>query len=235
MDKNFKTIIVVQIFLLILINFLFVYNYSKRHFPTRTFSVSGESKEVIVPNIAKINIGLVTEGSDVIKIQKENSEKFNKVIQFLKNKGVKEEDIKTENYTISPKYDFTNTRNIIGYTINQSVSIKIRELNKISEILDGAILNGANNVYGPDFIVDKDEIDLSKARERAMANAKKKAREISKLAGFKLGNIVNVSDYVEMPSNYYSLSPGMGGENLSKIEPGSQEIKMVITLTYEIK
>ncbi len=239
MDKALRNSIIIGIFLLVTAVFWFVYEYSKTITPQRTFSVSGEGKEIVIPNIAEIRIGLISEGKDLIELQKENSEKFNKVINFLKSQGIEEKDISTENYSITPKYKYGQVAEIVGYTINQSFSVKIRDLRKIGEILSGAVQNGANNIYGPNFTIDDEKIYLDKAREKAIKEAKEKAEKIAKTAGFRLGKIVNITEssgllpYAIFPKG---IGAGeQGGIGTPQIETGSQEIKILVTLTYEIK
>lgn len=239
MDKTLKNSIIAGIFLLVIALFWFVYEYSKTIQPKRTFSVSAEGKEIIIPNIAEVRIGLISEGKDLVELQKENSEKFNKVINFLKSQGIEEKDIKTENYSITPKYRYDKVTEIVGYTINQSLSVKIRDLKKVGEILNGVVQHGANNIYGLNFTIDDEKIYLDKAREKAIKEAKEKAEKIAKTAGFRLGKIVNITEssgYLP-PHSIFLKEMGIGGESgiVPQIEPGSQEIKISVTITYEIK
>ncbi len=241
MDKTLKTIIIVGILIFSFSLLWFVYEYSKTRPELRTFSISGEGKEIVVPNIAEIRIGVISEGQDLKILQKENSEKMNKIINFLKEKGIDEKDIQTENYSVTPKYDYSKPPyRIVGYTINQDLKVKVRDLSKIGEILSQAVNYGANNVSGPNFTVDDKEVYLEKAREKAIKNAKEKAEKIAKTAGFRLGKIVSIIE-----SNPYEPYPiilkeiGAGGESLPtvqpQIQPGSQEIKVYVSITYEIR
>jgi uncharacterized protein YggE len=107
MDKTLKATIIVGILIFSFSALWFVYEYTKSRPELRTFSVSGEGKEVVLPNIAEIRIGVISEGLDLTTLQKENSEKMNRIINFLKEKGIDEKDIQTENYSVSPKYDYS--------------------------------------------------------------------------------------------------------------------------------
>jgi uncharacterized protein YggE len=238
MDKTLKTTIIVGILILSFSLLWFVYEYSKTRPELRTFSVSGEGKEVVVPNIAEIRIGVISEGLDLTTLQKENSEKMNRIINFLKEKGIDEKDIQTENYSVDPKYDYSKSPyRIVGYTISQDLKVKVRDLSKIGEILSEAVNYGANNVSGPNFTVDDKEVYLEKAREKAIKDAKEKAEKIAKSAGFKLGKIVGIQE--SGPSELYPVM--LEEKTVAKeipqpqIQPGSQEIKIQINITFEIK
>jgi len=239
MDKTLKITIIVGILILSFSLLWFVYEYSKTRSGSRTFSVSGEGKEVVVSDIAEIRIGVISEGQDLRLLQKENSEKMNKIINFLKEKGIDEKDVQTENYLVSPKYDYSKSPyKIVGYTISQDLKVKVRDLSRIGDILSQAVNYGANNVSGPSFTVDDKEVYLEKAREKAIKNAKEKAEKIAKTAGFRLGKIVSIiesSPFEPIPVMLKEM--GAGGPLISQpqIEPGSQEIKVQVTITYEIK
>ena len=205
----------------------------------QTVSFSGEGKAKAAPDTAKIEIGLLTEGKDSISVQNENSSKMNSVIKFLKNQGIKDEDIKTNNYNLSPKYDYNKGKSTLaGYILNQSLSVTIRDIAKVGDILDGAVSNGANQINSISMLVDKPEELKNKAREEAVKQAKEKAKFTSKTAGFRLGRIIgfNENSAGEPPMFYEAM--GMGGavaKSAPQIEPGNQDITVSVTLTYLIK
>jgi uncharacterized protein YggE len=239
MDEKLKNLIIIGLFLFMVAVFWFVYEYSKINQPQRTFSVTGEGKEVVIPNIAEIRIGVVTQGKNLADLQNSNTEKVNKIINFLKEQGIDSKDIKTENYSITPNYDYKiSPYQIVGYTINQNLLVKVRDLNKIGQILERAVQDGANNVSGPNFTVDEPEVYLEKAREKAIQSAKEKAQKIAQTAGFRLGKIVSINESPEsVPIPFYSLglSEKAMPASVPQIEPGSREIKASISITYEIK
>ncbi len=208
----------------------------------QTVSFTGEGTVKAIPDTAKVEVGLVTEGKDSISVQNENTSKMNAVIKFLKDQGIKDEDIKTSNYNLSPKYDYNKGKSTLaGYIINQIVTITVRDLTKVGKVLDGSVSSGANEVNSVSLFVDKPEELKNKAREDAVKQAKEKALSTSKIAGFRLGRVVNFyeNSVGESPMYYESMAMGKGGASnvspLPQIEPGSQEIKISVTLTYLIK
>jgi len=252
--KNYLGITIIgAIILLLVISFWYVNSYSKTVAPQRTFTVNGEGKVVVIPDVAEFSFGVLTEGGkDIATLQKENSTKINKIISFLKESGVVEKDIKTQYYNISPRYQyfscpaFQNGKTIIcppseivGYSINQSVLVKIRDLNKAGEIVAGVVSRGANNVLGPNFTVDDFTQYQNQAREEAVNKAKTKAEAIAKAAGFSLGRLISIQEGVNLPPlmrsyNFEQFGKG-GGDASPFIEAGSQEITVSVTLSYEIK
>lgn len=204
----------------------------------QTVSFTGEGKVKATPDTARVEIGVVTEGKDTITIQNENSSKMNAIIKFLKEREIGEADIKTSNYSLSPKYDYNKGKSsLVGYVLNQNLTVTARNLDKIGEILDGAVSSGANRIDSVSLFVDKPEELKNKAREEAVKAAWEKASLISKTAGFRLGRLVGFSESSagEPPVYFEAMTAKGGGAPAPQIEPGSQEIKINVTLTYLLK
>lgn len=207
-----------------------------------TISISGEGKVTGIPDIATIEVGLTTEKKDVASAQKENTLKMNRLISNLKNLGVEDKDIQTSYYNIYPQYDWPDGKQVLrGYQVNQSVSVKIRNLDKIGDILAAAGEGGANQVSGLSFNIDDPEKLRQEARIKALENAKEKADALAKVAGVKLGKIVSFSEYSAVPTPMYKSMEalGMGGGTgdmpAPSVEKGSMDIVVNVTVSYEIK
>lgn len=205
-----------------------------------TISITGQGKVVAIPDIAKTTVGIRTEKLTVAAAQEENTKKMNDLIKAIKDLGVEDKDIQTTRYNISPRYDWQEGKRILrGYEVSQSVSIKIRDLDKIGEILSVAGQGGANEVSGISFTVDDPEALRQEAREKAIQNAKEKAEALAKVAGVKLGKIVSFSESTTPgPIDYYrsyAAEAGLGGGVVTpEIEKGSLEITIEASISYEI-
>jgi hypothetical protein len=263
--KNYLgAVIIAGIALLVIASFWYVSSFSKSVIPQRTFSASGEGKVVAVPDVIQLSFGVLTEGGkNLANLQKENTDKVNRIIAFLKENGVEEKDIKTQFYNITPRHQYfvcpppvvtggiatpapCPPSEIVGYTINQSVSVKIRdkirELNKAGDIVAGVVDNGANIVSNLSFTVDDPTEPQNQARAEAITEAREKAKTIAKAGGFRLGKLISLQEqegvFFLQPVPSYALGfdgKGGGGFAGSSIEPGSQEIRVNVTLVYEIK
>ncbi|PIR66281.1 MAG: hypothetical protein COU51_04980 [Parcubacteria group bacterium CG10_big_fil_rev_8_21_14_0_10_36_14] len=208
-----------------------------------TINISGEGKVSSVPDIAMINLGVTSEAKTVKQAQDDNTKKMNDVVKAIKDLGVVDKDIQTTNYNIYPKYSYDQTRgtsNIIGYTVSQSVTLKIRELDKVGSILGKAGELGVNQVGGVEFTIDKPESLKSEAREKAIKDAKDKASILAKELGVNLGRVVSFSEYTNGSVSAYSKSSmeayGIGGGDVTPdIQAGSQEVIINVSLVFEIK
>ena len=217
----------------------------------RSFSVVGDGKAVAVPDIATFTFSVLTEGGkDLATLQDQNSKKVNAAIDYVKSQGVKEADIKTATYNLEPRYEYSNCGyrsdvsicpppEIVGYTIRQSVAVKIRDFSTIGTMLRGVVSKGINNVSQLNFTIDDPTSVENEARAEAIAKAKTKAKEIAKAGGFSLGRLISISENGVTPMPYYAKTAtlGIGGGDVAvapEIEPGSEEVNVSVTLSYEI-
>jgi len=206
-------------------------------------TVTGTAKVSATPDVAVLSLGIVSEGATVKSAQQGVTEKMNAIVSSLKNSfKINTKDIKTESYSVNPKYDWTGgQQRIIGYTADQSVTVKVRDFDQTGDILAKAVELGANNVSGPNFTIDDTEKVKADAREKAIAQAKAKAELLADQVGIKLGRIVN---FYEGGNEIANIGYGIGGsptlsmDSVAKaapaIEPGSQEIQLTVSISYEI-
>lgn len=203
------------------------------------FSVTGEGKSTVSPDIAVVNVGVQANGSAVKQVQDELNRKMNAVSEAIKRVGVKSEDIQTSNYSIYPQYDYqSGGQRIMGYQASSNLTIKVRDIDRTNEVIDGATAAGANQVGGISFDVDDKTKAQNEAREKAVAEAKRKAQDAARIAGFRLGTIVNYQEsFGDQPRPIPLIAKegvGIGGEVPTQIEPGSSEIVVTVTLSYQI-
>jgi len=210
---------------------------------TNTVSFSGEGKVVAKPDIAKISLSIVTDALTSKTAQDENSKKSKTVTDYLKKQNIDDKDIKTTGYNIYPQYKYPQyggQPTITGYQVNQSMEIRIRDLDKVSNILDGIVASGTNQVSQLSFEIDNPDALKSEARAKAIADAKSKANELKSQVGISLGKIINFSENTSgYPVPIYMKAEldgrgGMGGGGPS-VPAGENEITVSVTITYQIK
>jgi uncharacterized protein YggE len=165
---------------------------------------------------------------------------MNAVISAVKKAGVEDKDIQTTMYNLQPVYDYTREGSVFkGYSLDQQVSVKIRNLDKINDVMDGATSGGATTVGSLSFTVDDMEKVKSEARIKAIEQAKQKAQDLTKQSGLRLGKLINVSEgYFGSPTPMYGL--GSANAIMDKvsvapsIQTGQSEVTVSVSLTYQI-
>lgn len=201
------------------------------------FTVSGEGKVTVVPDTAMVNLGINSSGPSVKTAQADANGVINKVSDALKKLGIDAKDIKTSNYSIYPQYDLNKVN---GYQVNISLSVTVRQLDKINDVIDSATGNGANMVGGVQLTVDENKQKelQQQARELAVKDAKQKADSLSRAAGLSLGRIVNVVEggIFEPRPMPMMMAAGLAKEDTgTQIQPGSTDITSSVTLYYETR
>lgn len=220
----------------------------------REISVSGEGKVTAKPDIATITLSVVSEGSTVKDVTADGNTKMNAVNETIKKLGIDPKDMVTSAYYLSPQYpeppviyrDEENvtrtvtTPTISGYRLEQQLTVKIRNLDLVDDVLDTSVKAGTNQVGQLLFNIDDDSEILKEARAEAFQKARTKAEEMAAAAGVRLGRIVtfyeNAGGY---PMPYYGdaimTKSEVAAAPAPTIEPGSREMVVNVSVTYEIE
>jgi hypothetical protein len=202
------------------------------------------------PDLALTSFSVITEAKTISETMAPNTENMNKVIAAIKAQGVEDKDIKTTDFSIYPRYEYIKSeiysssypegsRELVGYEMNQTVEVKIRDLAKVGDIMQSATDAGANQIGSLQFTIDDKDSIKAQAREEAIQNAKAKAEELASQLGVKLGRIISFNESGTNPSYYsYDLkaseSSGLGGA-APQIETGENKTEMTVTIVYELR
>lgn len=205
-----------------------------------TISVSGEGKVVAKPDIGQISLSVISNASTVAVAQKDNTNKMNKIVAAMKDAGIAEVDMKTASYSLYPQYQYTSGKStIIGYEVSQTLEVKIRDLDKVGDILGKATAAGANQMGSLSLTFDDPEELNAQARQKAIDNAKEKAQKLAAALGVSLGKITSFSENNSGDSatmySYNEKAVGMGGaSSVPDIQTGQNEIQVNVNIAYEI-
>ena len=213
---------------------------------SNVITVSKQGIVYAAPNLAQISFSVITEEKEVGDAIKENNEKASAVIEILKAQGVSETDIKTTYFNAYPLYEWrktdstdiysTGTRVLVGYEATETIEVKIRDVEKIGSLIEGAVGAGANQVSSLQFVVENEEAFKAQARAKAITDARAEAIQTAQSLGVKLGKIVSFSESSYVP--YYKSAVGMGGgaaESDSSISTGENKIEVTVNIVFEIK
>jgi hypothetical protein len=208
-----------------------------------TLNVTGSGTVYISPDIAYINIGVHTEESDLAQSVAKNNSQVQAVVDALRNNGVDAKDIQTSNFSVW-SYQTTNPEtglnDLMKYSVDNSVTVTVRDLSKLGDLLNTVVGVGANNINSISFDVADKTAAMAEARTKAMANADALAKELAGMANVSLGGITNIS-YTEVTSPYYGYGYGMGGGGgaaesvAAPINPGQLQVTATVSVTYGIK
>ncbi len=213
-------------------------------------TVSATGEVYAKPDLVLTTFSVISEAKTVAEAMSQNTEKMNAVIDFVKSQEVEDKDLKTTSFNIYPRYEWhekteisprppQGKRVLVGYEVHQSLQVKIRDMGKIGQIIEGGTSAGANQVGDLQFTIDKQDEIKKQAREQAIEKAKTKAKELASQLGVSLVRIANFSESSVFP-RYYGLEKAeamdAGAEEVPvpQIETGENKIEVTVTITYEI-
>jgi len=220
---------------------------------SNTISFEGQGEVSAVPDLATISFTVRENAKEMKDAQEKVTIKETAVLSFLDESGIEKKDIKTENYSTYPKYDYgvpcyggmvapcrQDAPKIIGYEVSEYVSVKIHDLSKVGEIVKGIGTVGIYEISGPNFSIEKEEELKAQARKLAIKEAKEKAEVLSRDLGVRLVRIVNFYE----GGNYPMYAKGMMEASDSMLNSraptpalptGENKITSNVTITYEIR
>lgn len=211
-----------------------------------TITVTGEGEVTIAPDIAELSFGVTTGVQTTAKAASDKIAKdMNAILAAVKAMGIAEKDIATESFYLNPSYDWADGRQRLrGYEATQSLRVKVRDLDKVGDVLTAATDNGANQAGGVNFTLDNPEGKKDEARTEAIADAKKKAEDLAAQLGQTLGD---VQSFQENSGGWYppvmyaarEEAYGVGGAVADKasvpMPSGEQDLTVSVTITYELR
>lgn len=239
--------------------------HGNRTYDENTISVTGTAEVSSTPDIATFSFTVKETAKEAKEAQDTINEKISKILDGLDELDVDEKDIKTESYTIYPKYEWVkvtndgpktalggemyypgnnNKRVQVGFDVQQNVRVKLRNLEKVSEALTLFAENGVENLHGPNFEIDDLDGIKEEVRLEAIKEAKAKAKRLAKDLDVKLGKIVSFNEngggyqpIYRNESKFMTVGASMdfGTSYVPELPIGQNEISATVTITYKIK
>jgi uncharacterized protein YggE len=226
----------------------------EHHMEKPTISVSGTGRISSAPDVAEIQVGVRSQAETAKKALAANNEAMNALFTALKERGVAAKDIETTQVQVSPQYSQPAPRvqprrpdaqeenefipRIIGYRVDNTVQITVRQIDKMGAMLDATVEAGANQIHSISFRVDKPEKLMEEARKQAMADAKRKADTLAGEAGVVVGFPIKIEDDAGSPPpapRFMGRAAMMAAPAPMPIAGGEQEISVTVHVVYELK
>jgi uncharacterized protein YggE len=210
---------------------------------TATISVTGVGTVIVTPDTANIQIGVQVFNKELAAAQADATEQMNAIIKTVTDAGVAEKDIQTSNYSVSIRQQYNDQgfpTDVLGYDIYNTLSVTIRDLDSLGEILDKTVAAGANQIYGITFYTSDLTEATAAARKAAVQDAQERAGQLAAAAGVEIGSIVNISEgYSSSPSpiDYgkgYAADSMQAGAGAVPIQTGSQSVEISVSVTYSV-
>jgi uncharacterized protein YggE len=224
---------------------------------TNTISVTGTGDAYAVPDVATFSFGVTQTSKTVTDAQSKATAKIAAALKAVRDAGVKDEDIQTTNYSINPHYEYQNAvcpaatngsvsycppgKSVLtGYDVSETITVKVRDLNKAGDIFASIGSLEVENINGLDFSVDKPADIQADARGKAIADAQSKAGQLASQLGVRLVRVVNFSEDNggSYPRPMYAMAGVASVSDKAaapEIPAGQQKVTSNVTVTYEIQ
>lgn len=206
--------------------------------PPPMISVTGEATVNAAPDLAQIDGGVSTDAKTAREASDANNAAMGKVLLALKGAGLAEKDYQTARLSLQPQYASNNSRNgpnvITGYRASNRVTIKVRDVGKVANVIDTLVNAGANDIGGINFTVSNASKLLDDARPLAIADAHRKAEIYAKAAGVGLGDPVSIAEGGFSPP--MPMARKMSADFASApVAPGEETLHLTVSVSWAIK
>ena len=155
-------------------------------------NVNGEGKVKIAPDQVSISATVETKGNNAKDVKKQNDEKMDAVLKFIKKMNIPTADFRTKQVALNPQYDYEKKKT--SYNATQTVEILVKDLSKYDELMEGLVQQGINRLDNVSFESSKLAQYQSEARKLAIKDAKAKAEDYVSVLGQKVGKAYTISD-----------------------------------------
>ena len=208
--------------------------------------VTGQGKTTAVPDVASLSVGVEAQEATVAEAQAEASAAMDRVMTALTSGGVAEKDIKTQYFNIRQRTrwdDETDKEIVTGYRVTNTVTAKIRDIDKVGSIIDAVAVAGGDliRIDSISFSIDDPSVYYKEVREKAMADANAKAEQLASLGGVKLGKPLYISEGISSSIPKGVRMEMAGGAPVPAPAPspppisaGEMEISLTVQVTYAI-
>jgi uncharacterized protein len=203
-----------------------------------TVTADGETK--LAPDLATINIGVVTQGASAEAALSANTTKMNAVVAAIKRAGVADRDIQTSNLSVNPQYTYGENvpPKLNGYEANNQVTVKVRNLKNVGKVVDSVVGVGGNQVNGISFGLDDDSKAMDAARTAAVKSARARAELYAAAAGLKVDRIIAISEGGGASPPYPILMARMAGGAANAappVSPGELTVTANVSVSFLLK
>ncbi|WP_026618972.1 uncharacterized protein M728_002162 [Ensifer sp. WSM1721] len=206
--------------------------------------VSGEGRSTTAPDMAILQLSVVKDAKTAREALDANNKAMEDVLAALKQSGIAERDLQTSGFSIMPQYNYPQNNDggnrppeLVGYQVVNGVSVRVRDLTKLGEVLDKSVTLGVNQGGGIEFTNDKPDAVITEARKAAVADAINKARVLAEAAGVSLGRLIEIAEQPDRPEPI-PVARSMAKEFAADAVPvatGENAYNVTVNVTFAIE
>ena len=201
-------------------------------------SVQAQAEARRAPDIATLSAGVVTQAADGNSAMRQNAEQMNRVMSALKAAGVPARDIQTSGVNLHPQYRYAENQPpaITGYQATNTVSVKLRDVARMGQVLDALVASGANQINGPTFGIDDPEPLYAQARLDALKLARERAETYASALDLRVRRIVSISEgggAIPSPMPRMAMMKAEAFDR-TPVVPGESSVSVSLDVVFEL-
>lgn len=204
-----------------------------------SISATGEASRT--PDIATMSTGVVTQAADANAAMRDNAVQMDRMMAALRTAGIAARDIQTSGINLNPQYKYAENMPpvIVGYQASNTVNVKVRELAKLGRVLDALVAQGANQINGPSFGIDKPEAAFEEARLAAVKKAQAQAQTYANALGLQVKRIISISEGGAslprpVPMMRMMAAADAGYAKETSVAPGESSVSVSVEMVFEL-
>lgn len=202
-------------------------------------SVSARGEAQRVPDVATLSAGVVTQAADANDALRANAAQMNRLMEAVARAGIEKRDIRTSGLGVSPQYRRGDGQapEISGYQANNMVSLTVRDIAKLGQVIDALVASGANQVHGPQFEIGEPDEAYDEARRAALQTARARAGLYAEALGLQIRRIVSISEgggFMPPPMPMMGMRALSADAESSPVSPGESTLSVSLDVVFEL-
>jgi uncharacterized protein len=217
--------------------------------PRTGIRITSEGVVRVSPDAARVTLGVEVTAATAGDALRQAADQMTAVVNQLRGLGIEERDIQTSQFDLSPVYEERFERPadpvppdggpvLVGYRVTNLVTVILRDIGRVGDVLDAAVASGATRVHGIGFTVTDPAAAAQQAREQAMNNARSTAQQLANLAGVGLGTVIAIEEISApspMPVDMVERVAPAAAPAQTPVAPGTQEVRTIVSVTFAIQ
>ena len=210
--------------------------------PPPRIVVTGEGEAAVAPDLALLSLAVMREAKTAREALDANNDAMAAVLAAMKSFGTADRDLQTAGIQINPRYNYTNKPDgsqeaeLVAYQVTNTLSVRVRDIDKTGDILDKAVSLGVNQGGGISFTNEDPAAAVTEARKKAVADAIAKAKTLAEAAGVSVGRVLEITDqsYAPSPMPITAKSFDMARASVP-VQAGENSYSVQVNVTFELK
>jgi uncharacterized protein len=206
-----------------------------------TIRVVARATVAVNPDRAELDLGVTTDKKTATAATAENQRKMEQVLAALKKEVGAGGEVKTSELSVSPRFGEPRRGQpnppILGYTVTNTVLVRVADTKAVGRLLDRAFELGANTVQRVAFTLKDPEAAQNAALRAASAKARARATTMADGLGLRVGQVISVSEGDRAVPDLVSgniMAEGEDRVRSTPIEPGSVEVTATVTVIFAL-